>query len=67
LTKFSSGWIGLGVGLSTGEIDALIARLLAIRNDPAKHFHVRSNHEPGVGDIEFYVKQPDGVDNMTLE
>jgi hypothetical protein len=69
IERFGTGWLGLGVGLSPSEIDALVDRLIAIRDDPSKHFHFRSEFEgdPGVGDIEFYVKDSATSDNMVLE
>ena len=69
LTTFSTGWIGISISLGRDEIDALIARLATIRDNPEHHFHARSDFEgtEGIADIEFWLIGPDERENMFLE
>ena len=56
-----NGWSGVQLGIHLSEIDALIASLIMIRDDPDQHFHLSSDYKAsgGIGDIEVYVL-PDG-------
>ena len=55
---WKEGWQGISLGLSNEEIDQLISLLQKIKNDNDQHFHISSTWEgePGIGDIEIYVK-----------
>ena len=68
IEKFESGWQSLSLGLTSNEIDELIAALqqLKIARD---HFHYRSNFEgaPSIGDIEVYYQTEEQEADLTLE
>ena len=62
----NEGWIGISLGIKRDEIDALVAKLLALKDDADQHFHLSSNYEGdgGVGDIEIYVQQAEASNMM---
>ena len=68
IEKWKEGWQGITLGLSNEEIDEFISLLQQIRKDNEQHFHISSNWkgEPGVGDIEIYVKGEEQVNNMSF-
>ncbi len=65
---WKEGWQGISLGLSNEEIDQLISLLQKIKNDNDQHFHISSTWEgePGIGDIEIYVKDEKQKNNMSL-
>ena len=58
--------MGVDIGLSRAEIDALIARLQMLKVEPDQHFHISTDYKGagGIGDITVYIKETDQVDNM---
>ena len=68
IENWNNGWFGVSLGLSSKEIDRLIALLTKIRNDPDQHFHISSDYAAagGLGDIEIYVQSSDEPSNMRL-
>ncbi|WP_111643404.1 hypothetical protein [Marinimicrobium alkaliphilum] len=66
--QFESGWQGLILGLTSKEIDELIAALKQLKIDRG-HFHFRSDFEgfPSIGDIEFYWQSSDASSDLVLE
>lgn len=66
LEDWKNGWLGVHLGLSPEDIDALIARLLMLRAEPAQHFHLSSTYQSGggVGDITVYVQDSSQPSNM---
>ncbi|GAA5001343.1 hypothetical protein FNZ56_09935 [Pseudoluteimonas lycopersici] len=68
IESWDNGWHGVSLGMSTQEIDQLIALLLRIRDDPNQHFHISGDYSGsgGIGDIEFYVSNADTNGNLHL-
>ena len=68
LEKWKEGWQGISLGLTNEEIDQLISLLQDIKNDNEQHFHITSNWkgEPGIGDIEIYIKDEKQKNNMSI-
>ncbi len=65
---WKNDWIGIDIGLSSKDIDYLIAMLNVIKKDPDQHFHISSDYKEktGVGEVTFYVKTAEEKDNMEL-
>ena len=68
IQDWNNGWYGVSLGLSTAEIDRLIALLTKLRADPEQHFHISSDYEGagGLGDIEIYVAPAGTANNLQL-
>ncbi len=68
LENWNNGWFGLEIGLSPEEIDILINQLLILKQDNDQHFHLTSDYEEkgGVGDIQIYVNDSNGKNNMSI-
>ena len=66
LEDWKNGWFGVEIGVKPTDIDALIANLNMLREEPDQHFHLSSNYkgEGGLGDIVFYVQASGDPDNM---
>jgi len=64
----SNSMINIELGLSPDEIDLLISRLAMLKREPDQHFHVSSNFDGScrVGDLSFYIKQPDDPDDILI-
>lgn len=57
LKKFESGWVGLSLAVTRGDIDLLIQRLSALKSGDIGHFHLRTNNfdgDPSVADVEIF-------------
>ena len=68
IEKWKEGWQGISIGLSNDEVDHLISLLQDIKKDNDQHFHISSTREgdPGIGDIEIYIKDEKQKNNMSL-
>ena len=68
IQNWNNGWYGVSLGLSTAEIDRLLALLTKLRADPDQHFHISSDCEGagGLGDIEIYVAPVGSAQNLHL-
>ena len=68
LEDVGKGWFGVGIGLTSAEIQTLISGLEALRQR-RDHFHIRSDFsgDPGVSDIEIYWIEDGTPGNMTLD
>ena len=68
IEQWKDNWQGISLGLSTDEIEKLISLLNKLKDDNEQHFHLSSNWEgePGIGDIEIYVKDNKQKDNMSF-
>ena len=68
LEDFKTGWFGLRVGLTEGDISALINKLSELRRSKS-HFHARSDFsgQGGVGDIEFYWADDTSTQELAFE
>jgi len=68
LQDVGKGWFEVGIGVTSADIQALIAGLEALRQR-RDHFHIRSDFsgDPGVGDIEIYWIEDGTPGNMTLD
>lgn len=68
IKDIGKGWVDIGIGLTSSDIQALITGLKALeqRRD---HFHIRSDFsgKPGVGDIEIYWVEGDSPKNMMID
>ncbi|WP_158883750.1 hypothetical protein [Rhodanobacter sp. L36] len=68
LEDWNNGWTEVEVGLSSSDVDRLIALLQMIKVDPNQHFHATSNFvgAGGVGQITFQMQQADEANNLSL-
>jgi hypothetical protein len=68
LEDWKNGWSGVRLGIHLSEIDALIASLMMIRDDPEQHFHLSSDYKAsgGIGDIEISVLPEGSPHNLFL-
>ncbi len=66
--QWQEGWQGISIGLSNEEVDQFILLLQNIKDDNDQHFHISSNWEgePGIGDIEIYIKDKSQKSNMSF-
>ena len=66
----NKGYIGISLGLTPDEIDALVEMLLALKAMPDQHFHLSSKYEEevGIGDIEIYVQgaEPSNMEQLSF-
>ena len=51
LEDWKNGWYGVQLGLTTKEIDVLIARLQMLKVEPDQHFHLSSTYQGGGGEV----------------
>lgn len=66
LIDFQTGWYGIQIGMTHQELVLFIERLSLLRDEKIPHFHLTSDYSQsgGIGDIEFYLKDPmDNLDN----
>jgi len=66
LADWKNGWFGVEIGVNRSDIDALIAKLTMLREEPDQHFHLSSDYKGtgGLGDLTFYVQSEREPDNM---
>ena len=67
LRGLGKGSYDIGVGLTSSDIDALVAGLQALK-ERRDHFHLRGDYSAGgVEDIEFYWQEHGSPSNMTVD
>lgn len=68
LEDWNNGWVEIEIGLTTRDVDRLIALLQMIKADPNQHFHASSEFvgAGGIGQITFQAQQPNEADNLTF-
>ena len=62
------GSFDVGIGVTSSDIDALVAGLQALRQR-RDHFHIRSDHSQahGIQDVEIYWVEDSARKNMVLD
>ena len=68
IEDFKTGWFGLLVGITDAEIPVLIERLNRLQQSRS-HFHLRSDFtgSGGVGDVEFFLAEPQSPQTLKIE
>jgi len=68
IEQFESGWYGLALGLSTTDVDRLIAALGKLKRDQG-HFHLRGDLSGSgpIADLELYLQTADVEENLRLD
>ena len=68
LRDLGKGSFDVGIGVTSSDIDALVAGLQALKQR-RDHFHIRSNdsEERGIEDIEIYWAEDDLLGNMVVD
>jgi hypothetical protein len=68
LRDLGKGSFDIGIGVTSSDIEALVAGLQALR-ERRDHFHIRSDYsqQHGIEDIEIYWVEDDAPKNMALD
>jgi len=66
--ELKGNMINIDLGLQPSEIDRLIGLLEMLKSNHDQHFHISSNFDGAcrVGEITFYVKEPNEPDDIHL-